>query len=184
MSDSGAGKIQKREYVRGRSPEESAARRRARSQIYYQKNRDRIIARVLVRYHKSQNKPKDRAREAEYRRIRRETDLSFRIRTNLSTRISMAVARGSKKAASSASLLGCTINFLRQWLEARFAPGMSWGNYGQWHIDHIIPCAEFDLRKKSQQLRCFHYSNLQPLWRRENISKNAKVMKQSVMALA
>ena len=41
-------------------------------------------------------------------------------------------------------------------------------NHGLWHVDHIIPCASFDLSKPEEQARCFHYSNLQALWSRED----------------
>ena len=58
---------------------------------------------------------------------------------------------------------------------------MDWENYGfgdnKWHIDHIIPCAAFDLTIPEQQKRCFHYTNLQPLWQRENLSKAKKYIK-------
>lgn len=74
------------------------------------------------------------------------------------------------------TLIGCTVELLRVWLEAKWKPGMTWGNYGErWHVDHIVPVAEFDLRKETHQRQCFHYSNLQPLWKRENLSKNAAV---------
>jgi len=50
-------------------------------------------------------------------------------------------------------------------------------NHGKWHIDHIIPCALFDLSDSKQQAKCFHYTNLQPLWAHENLSKGAKILK-------
>jgi hypothetical protein len=64
---------------------------------------------------------------------------------------------------------------LRQHLEAQFTDGMSWDNYGRdgWHIDHIRPCASFDLTDPEQQRQCFHYTNLQPLWAADNIRKGA-----------
>lgn len=52
---------------------------------------------------------------------------------------------------------------------------MSWDNYGEWEIDHIIPCDSFDLTKEEEQKRCFHFSNLQPLWWRDNRTKGNKV---------
>jgi len=61
-------------------------------------------------------------------------------------------------------------------LEMKFKNGMSWGNYGQWHIDHMIPCSKFDLTHSEQQRKCFHFSNLQPLWAIENIVKSNKLV--------
>jgi hypothetical protein len=71
-------------------------------------------------------------------------------------------------------LLGCTLEFLKGYLEAQFVEGMTWDNYGEWHIDHIIPCADFDLSNPVAQETCFHYSNLQPLWAEDNLKKGNK----------
>ncbi len=80
------------------------------------------------------------------------------------------------KSANTLALLGCTIPELRARLEGLFAPGMSWDNYGPrtWHIDHVKPCAKFDLTQPDQQRACFHYTNLQPLWAEDNILKGDK----------
>ena len=61
-------------------------------------------------------------------------------------------------------------------LEALFQPGMTWDNHAidGWHIDHIRPCTSFDLTDPEQQRQCFHYTNLQPLWAFDNISKSDK----------
>ena len=63
---------------------------------------------------------------------------------------------------------------MKQYLESLFTEGMTWDNYGEWHVDHIIPCDFFDLDIYSERKFCFHYTNLQPLWAYDNISKSNK----------
>ena len=72
--------------------------------------------------------------------------------------------------------VGCTKEELRIHIEFQFSDGMTWENYGQWHIDHIRPCASFDLFDPEQTRQCFHYTNLQPLWAAENIAKGGKIL--------
>lgn len=78
-----------------------------------------------------------------------------------------------KKNTRTAKLLGCSLEFAKKHIESQFKDGMNWQNMGRhgWHIDHIRPCASFDLSDPSQQAICFHWSNLQPLWASENLSK-------------
>lgn len=76
-----------------------------------------------------------------------------------------------QKVVSINKLIGCSMEELVNVISSKFKPGMSWSNYGQWHIDHIKPCALFDLTKLEEQKQCFHYSNLQPLWAQENREK-------------
>ena len=80
------------------------------------------------------------------------------------------------KKNTTAGLVGCSIPFLKKYLENKFKKGMNWKNQGRygWHIDHIKPCASFDLSDPKQQLICFNYKNLQPLWAEENIKKSNK----------
>ena len=67
-------------------------------------------------------------------------------------------------------MIGCSILELKQYLELKFKKGMTWDNYSfyGWHVDHIKPCASFDLTDIEQQKECFHYTNLQPLWCNDN----------------
>jgi len=69
--------------------------------------------------------------------------------------------------------LGCNKDTLREHIEKQFKDGMTWENQGQWHIDHIRPCASFNLYNEIERHMCFHYTNLQPLWAFDNISKGA-----------
>ena len=104
---------------------------------------------------------------------KRKNDLQFKLLTNLRTRIHTALKQ-NYKSGHTIELLGCTIPELKNHLEKQFRFGMTWKNYGMfgWHIDHIKPLIKFDLSKKSEQLKACHYSNLQPLWAKENIIKS------------
>lgn len=59
-------------------------------------------------------------------------------------------------------------------LEARFLPGMTWQNYGKWHVDHIRPCASFDMTDEKDFIECWALENLQPLWAKDNLAKGAR----------
>jgi len=111
----------------------------------------------------------------EYRKKLYDSDLNFKIAHILRTRLGQAL-KGQNKSASTLELLGCTIEFLKEYLASQFQEGMSWDNYSYdvWHIDHIRPCSSFDLTDPEQQKQCFHYTNLQPLWAKDNFSKGAK----------
>lgn len=111
-----------------------------------------------------------------YERNKFLTDPNYRIRKSLGSRLTKAVRRGEKKN-SIVSLIGCTLDELRIHLERQFKPGMSWENYGLkgWHIDHRVPCNSFDLSKEEEQKACFHFTNLEPLWAFDNLSKNNKL---------
>jgi hypothetical protein len=113
----------------------------------------------------------------ERRKERRKTDPDFKLISTTRNRIKVAV-KNNQKSCKSIHLLGCTIQELRKHLESKFLPGMSWENYSYrgWHIDHIVPCASFDLSKEDEQKKCFHYSNLQPLWAVDNIKKGSKIL--------
>ena len=98
-----------------------------------------------------------------------------RIAQNLRKRIQNAL-KNVPKIISTEQITGCSFGQLKTYLESLFLPNMSWDNYGQWHVDHIKPCASFDLTLPDEQIRCFHYSNLQPLWAKDNLSKGSKVI--------
>jgi hypothetical protein len=90
------------------------------------------------------------------------------------TRVYQAL-KGQVKFGNFTEVLGCSVEELAVKLEGLFRPGMTWENYGPaWHVDHIKPCARFDLRDPEHQKQCFHFSNLQPLFKRENLIKGAK----------
>ena len=81
---------------------------------------------------------------------------------------------GLCKSEKFVELVGMTPVELMNYLEKMFADGMTWDNYGQWHLDHIRPCASFDLNDVEQRKACFHFTNLQPLWAEDNLRKGAQ----------
>lgn len=105
-------------------------------------------------------------------------DKNFNIRNILRSRMYTVLKRKkSTKLNSTLDLLGVKkINTVINHLESKFKKGMSWDNHGDWHIDHIIPCASFDLTKEENQKKCFNYKNLQPLWALENMKKGCKLI--------
>lgn len=129
---------------------------------------------------KRTKRPEKRENARRYSRTyiakKRRQDPGFSICSRLRTRLHNALrTAGATKAARTMELVGCGALFLRAYIEARFLPGMTWENRNLWHVDHRIPCAEFDLTEPAQQRQCFHYTNLQPLWKPDNLAKGAKV---------
>lgn len=104
-----------------------------------------------------------------YRRIKADPALLIKKRTM--ARIWKAMKRQSVNARGSFSLVGCTADQLRDHIASMFQAGMTFENYGEWHVDHIKPCASFDLSDPKQMAECFNWRNLQPLWAKENLSK-------------
>ncbi len=112
-----------------------------------------------------------------YFKNKRLTDISFRISANLRTKIYQSVKDNKKFKFH--DITGCDIKTLMSYIESKFLRGMTWKNYGKtgWHIDHIKPCSLFDMTITEEQKKCFHYTNLQPLWWQDNLKKHNKYVK-------
>ena len=112
------------------------------------------------------------------RNKRHNKDKNYRLIVTIRNRIKR-VLNGIRKSDKSFNLVGCSLPELKLYLESKFLPGMTWDNHGYgdncWHIDHVLPCAAFDLTKEEHQRKCFHYSNMQPLWQKDNLIKNDKL---------
>jgi len=137
-------------------------------------------ARVHYALHKKQSLPKpapiyiDKETLAEERRIKREKiHLLSKIRRKLRDRARNAI-RGMYKVDSSFALIGCTPEEFRVHMEGKFVQGMSWLNHGEWEIDHIIPLAQGGCFEEIKKL--LHYSNTQPLWKKDNRCKGKKLL--------
>lgn len=97
----------------------------------------------------------------------------LKIKNHLYTRMYQALRRyGTKKAASYCDLSGCTNEQFYKYIEGKFTKGMTWENRNLWHLDHIKPCSSFDLTNPKDQLRCFHYTNIQPIWKSNDTAKD------------
>jgi len=144
--------------------------------LKYKNDIDKIIKKR--EYQKKYDKENREIINEKYKN-RKKTNPNVKIRETIRRRIRDVLKNsGGKKFCKSMVLLGCTIQEAREHLETQFKEGMTWENHGNdgWHIDHIIPCASFDLTDPEQQKKCFHYTNLQPLWAKENMSKGAKIL--------
>lgn len=159
-------KVRHEKYLRNKERENK------QSKEWIKKNKERF-AEWRRAYEK---KPSVRAKiNARYNK-RIKTDVIFRIRRNLKGRIYEYIKiKKGRKQGTMKELLGCDWKFFKSYLEKKFQPGMTWKNYGKWHIDHIMPLSKFDLSLKSEQLKSCHHTNLQPLWAIDNIKKQNKI---------
>jgi len=123
----------------------------------------------------SEYKKKNRAILSQKQKEREKIDINYKLARRLRHRLGLAV-KGNFKQGSAVSDLGCSIAEFKIHIEAQFQEGMTWGNWSKkgWHIDHIKPLVSFDLANREEFLKAVHYSNLQPLWAKDNLSKGAK----------
>ena len=142
---------------------------------YYQNNKEIIKAKKKEYL----QLPEVKAKKKEYMKERYTNDPIFKITETLRTRVRDAIKTNSK-SVSTKKLIGCSIEYLMNHLESQFDDSMGWYNHGfyGWHIDHIKPCASFNLTDPEQQRVCFHFTNLQPLWAEDNMSKGRKEIKK------
>lgn len=149
-----------------------AARQRSRDK-YWTDPQAGVAA--AVEYRKN-NLAKVQVRLRRWQKEKLSTDLQFRLKASLRSRLNKAL-RGRVKSGSAVRDLGCTVSELLAWLEAKFSPDMTWGNYGSvWTLDHIRPLSAFDLSDRAQLLVACHYTNLQPMLSAENIRKGGSLI--------
>lgn len=110
-----------------------------------------------------------------YQKERYKSDIQFRLHACLNASLNQALRRaGLRKTEKTFDLIGCSPQFLVTYLESKFLPGMSWQNRSEIEIDHIRPVISFDLTDPAQRSACYHYTNLQPLWKTDNRRKGGK----------
>lgn len=129
---------------------------RKRGLKYYYENREYLIPQGSKR-----------------KKVKYNTDNFYKMRVTLSNRITIFFCKkGLSKNKKTKEILGGSYKIIKKYIESKFSKGMSWENHGDWHIDHKIPlCAANNVEEL--HLLC-HYTNLQPLWKKDNLSKNGK----------
>lgn len=149
----------------------SAMRKSGKASRDRYKDREKAYKKI---YHKKENVIE---RSKRIHRERKETDIIYNIKRRLRGRLRdtlKSMSKNSFKHKSSLLILGCDMIFFKEFIENQFQEGMSWSNMNMWHLDHIRPCNSFSLDKIEDQLICFNYKNIQPLWQDQNLKKGHK----------
>ena len=145
---------------------------------YYQANKKNI--KESVKEYRQANKEYYNEYYKEYNKERRKTDPLFKMCGNLRSRTLIAFKnQGYSKNTKTQEMLGIDWEVAKQHIERQFTKGMNWNNYGEWHIDHIIPLASASTLERLKEL-C-HYTNLQPMWAEDNLSKSDKIIGQQTL---
>ena len=143
---------------------------------YYQNNK------IKIQKYYEINKDKTKEYNRFYSKNRREIDFLYRLRCNTSCLIRNTIKnKGYSKKSKTFIILGCNYEFFKLHIERQFTKGMTWENQGQWHLDHIYPVS---LAKDEKELiRLNHYTNFQPMWAFENMSKGNKIIPNTQIKL-
>ena len=142
----------------------------------------KMRARAREQWRTMKNDPvfraRKRANQIDWRRRASQCSI-YRMVQAIRSRTSTAIRRANNREdrdERTIELLGCSYSFLRKWIKYQFTKGLSFDNYGKWQVDHIVPIASFDLRSEVQRRICFHYTNLRPLWAKENNEKSGNIV--------
>lgn len=143
---------------------EQSGRRKEVSKIRYEAKKNEIIKKCVA-----------------YNKKKYNTDPYFKVVFSIRTRVSKLLKqKNADKYNKFYNYLGCSKEEFILYFQAKFKEGMTWENHGEWHIDHIKPCSLFNLLNEDEQKKCFHYTNLQPLWASENLSKGCKYVDENL----
>jgi hypothetical protein len=119
-----------------------------------------------------QNKEKSRCKSDEWKKIKLKEDGFYRMKKNLRDRIRQYLI-DENKSKRTMEIVGLDKEEFKSYIQNKFTEGMSWDNYGKWHLDHIIPLC--NAKDENEALLLNHYTNLQPLWAEDNLRKNRKL---------
>lgn len=124
----------------------------------------------------SENKERNTANAIKSIKKRQSQDPRYGIASSLNGMIIRAM-RKCRPSSIVESIIGCSVSEARKHFEDKFTDGMDWLNYGRggWELDHVIPWKKFDITKDDEKKKCYHISNLQPLWKADNIRKRDRI---------
>jgi len=127
----------------------------------------------FLKEYREKNLEKIRKYNLNWVKYKYHNDPNFKIKHVLRSSLRIYLKKSRiDKTSSISKLLGCSWNKFKNFLESQFHPEMNWNNWGDvWEIDHIKPCSSFDLTKLKEQQKCFHFTNLQPLFKTTKIAK-------------
>lgn len=119
---------------------------------------------------------------SKYQRERRKNDLLYKLTWNIRTSISQSFARSCngkyRKSKPTEKILGCTMEFFKEYIYSQFKNGMSYDKINEIHLDHIIPISS--AKSEEEIIRLNHYTNFQPLWAEDNIKKSDKIIEKQL----
>lgn len=151
-----------------------------KAKIYYQKNKE-VISEKSKEYQKI-NREKIKKYIKGYVKNRRKIEPLFKLRMNIRNLIGNSIKnKGYTKKTKTFEILGCSYEEFKQHLERQFKKGMTWDNLGQWHLDHIYPVSI--AKDEAELIKLNHYTNFQPMWAAENISKGNKIIPNTQIKL-
>lgn len=141
-----------------------------RAKKYYEDNINKI--REYRKSYYELNKKTERVKNNEWKNNKRKSDGFYRMKLNLRHRIRDYLF-GESKSKRTHDIVGLDKTELKSYVESKFTEGMTWENYGKWHLDHIKPLCQ--AKDNEEALLLNHYTNLQPLWAEDNLRKNRKL---------
>jgi len=182
----------RRERYADKNKEEIVAKRKE----YYAKKREVILTRQKEYRADPKNKEKQKKYRAQYNadpknrkkisvqktkrdKERRQSDPLYKLKHNTRSLISRSITNaGFKKNSKTHKILNCSFEEFMSHLEKQFNSGITWENYGKWHLDHIVPVSLASTEEEIIKLN--HYKNFQPMWGPENNSKSNKIIHEMI----
>jgi hypothetical protein len=137
--------------------------------------------RLSAKKYKENNRDKMKSHRNSYLKIKRQEDIIFKLKESVRRRLYKYLKTKSiVKNKRTFDIVGCSPPELKEHLEKQFVDGMSWDNYGKWHIDHIIPLSS--AKTEDEICKLGYYTNLQPLWAEDNLRKGDKITPKQIVA--